>query len=165
MEFTNNLTTSTNPMQIGCFGEQRDDHQLPHQDESQGANSWDYSDTEDGRCWPETQQANGLGKGGGGGSSVQCFNCGGYGHIARNCPHTPAGKGKGNGKTSFGPVKGDWRNGKGKGTEQQQKGKGKGKGPRTGCYICGGAHYQSECPQKGGGKGLRTLDGWTQAEG
>ena len=167
MEFTNNMTTSANPMQIGSVGEKQDDHQVPHQDESQGANNWDYPYTGDG-YGADTQQANGLGKGGGGGSSVQCFNCGGYGHIARNCSHPPS-KGKGKGKTSFGPIKGDWRNGKGKGADQQQKGqfggKGKGKGPVKGCYTCGGAHYQSDCPQKGGGKGLRTLDGWTQDEG
>jgi hypothetical protein len=35
-------------------------------------------------------------------------------------------------------------------------GKGKGKGPIDGCLICGGAHYQSVCPN-GAQSSLRTL--------
>ena len=33
------------------------------------------------------------------------------------------------------------------------KGTGKGKGPKSGCFTCGGDHYQSKCPHKGKGKG------------
>ena len=31
-----------------------------------------------------------------------------------------------------------------------QKGFGKGKGPTTGCWSCGGAHFQANCPNAGG---------------
>ena len=56
------------------------------------------------------------------------------------------------------------RKGKGKGQEkggtgEGKKGKGKGKGPKDGCWICGGPHYASNCPQgksKGKGKGKPT---------
>ena len=78
----------------------------------------------------------GKGKGKGGGGKGQfngtCYNCGKYGHSAKNCRK---GKGKG------------WEGDKGKGKGYEGKGKGKG-----GCFICGGPHYQRDCP-KGGGKG------------
>ena len=77
----------------------------------------------------------------------QCHNCGKYGHWARDCP-----KGKGKGEVGYGGG--------------QAKGKGKGKGPSTGCWQCGGDHYQSQCPKggkaggsKGGGKGMWTSKG------
>ena len=33
------------------------------------------------------------------------------------------------------------------------KGKGKSSGPKGGCYICGGQHYQADCPMRAKGKG------------
>ena len=51
-----------------------------------------------------------------------------------------------------------------KGTTYQKgkggmKGGGKG-GPKGGCWICGGAHFSSECPRmRGGPKGGKGLDG------
>ena len=85
---------------------------------------------------------NGKGKG-------KCYNCGGKGHVAANCP-SPSQKGGGKGGTGFPNNKGV---GKGKGL-----GKG-GKGPVEGCWTCGAKHYQSDCP-KGKGKGKL---GWFEA--
>ena len=84
---------------------------------------------------------------------IQCHNCKGWGHFANECPTKgkgkakgtkadPKGKGKGAGKANGGakatkaPAK---AGGKGKG--------GKGKGPQGGCFLCGGPHYQNDCPQ------------------
>ncbi len=64
---------------------------------------------------------------------------------------------------------GDWKDyaidalrwkGKG-GGKGNQGGKG-GKGPATGCFVCGGAHYQRDCkqpPGTGGGKGKGSSEG------
>ena len=54
-----------------------------------------------------------------------------------------------------GPWKGKGQ-GKGKGYSKGdgKKGKGSGKGPKTGCWICEGPHYASDCPKaKSKGKG------------
>ena len=65
------------------------------------------------------------------------------------------GKGKGGGKggKSGKGGKGDGKS-KGKGKGGAGAGKGGKSGPQGGCYACGGAHYQRDCPKsgKGGGK-------------
>ena len=85
------------------------------------------------------------------GFGEKCYHCQGYGHYARDCPQKGKGKSKskgGKGK-SFGKAKGKGF-GKSKASPYKGKGKGyakgKGKGPIDGCFICGGAHYQSVCP-------------------
>ena len=90
---------------------------------------------------------------------TQCFQCGGYGHLAHTCS-TPKGKGKG--------FKGGPKGGKGDAPKGGPKGGAKGspkgspkggqkRGPANGCWTCGGQHFASECPHgnasSGGGKG------------
>ena len=100
------------------------------------------------------------------GSSMQCFNCQGWGHSARNCPSHKATKGGGKGgnkggKTGWGAntkgytkgsSKGDWSS---KGGDWSNKG-GDSKGGKGGyqgeCWKCGKVgHKQSECR---GGKAI-----------
>ena len=105
---------------------------------------------------------------------TQCYQCGGYGHLANTCS-TPKGKGKG-GKSSaeagFGP-KGGPKGGKGESGKggKGPKGSAKGgkRGPAGGCWTCGGQHFASECPGvsavyggKGGkgGKGVNAIEQW-----
>ena len=94
------------------------------------------------------------GKGGSGNGDPMfgsCWTCGGP-HFSKECPqNNPGGIGfKGMGKNA----------GKGDATAKG-KGKGKARAPMYGsCWICGGAHFQADCPQgqmrgastKGGGK-------------
>ena len=91
---------------------------------------------------------------------TQCFQCGGYGHMAQTCS-TPKGKGKGHKGVPKGSAKGDPAKGGHKGSP---KGGFKGamrKGPIAGCWTCGGNHFASEFPyggtyvggKNGGGKG------------
>ena len=81
------------------------------------------------------------------GANTQCHRCGGWGHIARDCPSSP-GKAKGKGKDGF--------KGKGSGNDHGRKGpifgakgagpKGKGKGYQGTCWTCGlVGHKSSEC--------------------
>ena len=97
--------------------------------------------------------ANGVKGGKGkGGPKGGCYTCGGA-HYQSNCPQG-GGKGKGSSKGMKG---GDKGKGKGKGGM-----KGKGKGPASGgCFTCGGAHYQANCPKWGQqnlGNQVRSLD-------
>jgi len=62
------------------------------------------------------------------GDKDKCHSCGEAGHWARNCPYKSKGKGSRKGETP--------------------KGKGRGKGPLTGCFLCGGDHYQDQCPRQ-----------------
>lgn len=99
-------------------------------------------------------------------ANTQCFQCGGFGHLAHSCP-TPKGKGKGKAGSKGG--KGDNAKGQTKGAVKGSiKGglKGARKGPANGCWTCGGSHFASECPHSGGqvkggkGKGFHMIDQW-----
>lgn len=73
------------------------------------------------------------------GASVQCHNCEGWGHYARECPTTGKDKGaaKGGGKSSS---EGQWSPKGGKG------GQGKSLGYKGTCYKCGDVeHMAFEC--------------------
>ena len=77
----------------------------------------------------------------------KCHRCGGIGHYARECPTR-----KGEGKGSDGKGKGPQGTGGGKGEPNKGKGKGKATGPQGGCWTCGGAHLQRNCPRANGGQ-------------
>lgn len=84
--------------------------------------------------------------------SMQCYNCGGWGHAARTCPSERRGKGeKGGGKGNKGGGKGRDKGGqKGHYHEDkkgyQEKGGGKGKGYQGKCFTCGRVGHKAwEC--------------------
>ena len=100
-------------------------------------------------------------------ATTQCYNCGGLGHLAQQCPSSPT---KGAGKSGKGGKKGGGKGDLPKGGPKGgQPGKGGGrKGPPGGCWNCAGPHYASECPMpaapaawttKGGGKGGKGAKG------
>ena len=84
--------------------------------------------------------------------NTNCYRCGGYGHLAKDCA-TAKGGGKGNGKGPDGKGKGYL--GKGDGKNNYGKGKdagkgGKGKGYQGTCWKCGKiGHKANECRSAG----------------
>ena len=80
------------------------------------------------------------------GSNAICYNCGGKGHMARQCPTKGKAKGKGDQMTSA-KAKGKGKKGGDPGT------KGKGKGGYQGtCWNCQRVgHKAHECPRMGKG--------------
>jgi len=98
--------------------------------------------------------------GGGGGGDDACYSCGGFGHIARDCPDSRKGKGKGGGGgdqecyncRGFGHIARECpEQSRGKGDRGDRgggKGGGKGGGDK-GCFNCGGfGHISRDCPER-----------------
>jgi hypothetical protein len=133
----------------------------------------EYIEQNDEEAWEESLGA--FGKG-----ATQCYACGGFGHMARECPskgkgksaHGPYGKSKGKGDFGGKGFTGKGEFGKGAGGKSfggktfggDQKGKGKGgfkgegKGPAQGCWNCGGAHKAANCPNSGKGGNVRHVE-------
>jgi len=99
------------------------------------------------------------------GAHTQCYKCGGYGHLARDCATPVEAKGKGKGKKGDswgkggkgGDGKGKGADGKGKGNQYWSKGAGKGQG---GAGKAGGG-YQGTC-WKCGQVGHKAAECWVR---
>ena len=81
------------------------------------------------------------------GQHTQCYNCGGWGHVSRECPSEKEGKGKGKdfgkGGKDFG--KGGKDYGKG-GKDSSKGGMDSGKGYQGACFNCGKVGHKAwEC--------------------
>ena len=156
LEFTSNATDDQVAMQLGSFKKAEEEDELYYE----------------GKENDNEEHLAAFGKGGG----MQCYSCGGIGHMSRDCPT----KGKGKGYNNYGKSKGKGKQdggkgpyggfgkgengyssygksfgkgGDGKGSKGKDGNKGAGKGPQTGCWNCGGARYASNCPNTGKGNG------------
>ena len=93
-------------------GEEEDPYANVEGDFDEYGNWW----SNDGDFWPVevtgAGDTNEVSKGKGKGAGPQCYSCGGWGHIGRNCPNRGAGKGAGGGKGGY---KGGGTGGKGYG--------------------------------------------------
>ena len=122
LEFTNNATDNLEKMQLGSFakGEYGNDENINNELENENEEAWDES-------------LGAFGKG-----ATQCYSCGGFCHMARECSSKGKGKGpygKSKGKGDFSGKgftgKGDFGKGfggkgfRGKSFGGDQKGKGK----------------------------------------
>ena len=93
----------------------------------------------------------------GGGKGMVCYNCGGVGHMGKDCPS------KGKGRGGFGDKGGGKGGEKGKGLSADKgKGKGKGGGYQGTCWNCGEVGHKANewwnCPKGGKGKGGKGIN-------
>ena len=85
--------------QVDGKGEEEDPYANEPGEYDEYGNWWNH----DGDCWPANAagEANEVTKGKGKGGGPQCYQCGGWGHLGRNCPNKGAGKGQGGGEGGY----------------------------------------------------------------